>query len=231
MRKLWTLLLLVLFTVANRTALAADATDEPRPTALTRPAMKILIEDMKSRKPRIPLPELTAEDKENLGERGGGYEGRLRYHYMPGGVGRGGGGGGFGGAGFGRAAGRAGGGTRDPNVSLDDTFKVQLFWIVCRANNCQYCQGHQESKLLRAGQTEDQIYKLDGKWEDFKPTERALFTVAKKLAASPVVLTDAEVDEAVKLAGPRDVVQLVSYTTNRAAFDRITEAVGLPLDK
>ena len=33
----------------------------------------------------------------------------------------------------------------------------------------------------------------------------------RKLAASPVVLTDDDVAEAVKLAGPRDVVQLISY--------------------
>ena len=60
--------------------------------------------------------------------------------------------------------------------------------------------------------------------------ERALFTVARKLAASPVVLTDDDVALALKLAGPRDVVQLISYVTNRASFDRITEAAGLQLE-
>ena len=57
-----------------------------------------------------------------------------------------------------------------------------------------------------------------------------MFTVAKKLGASPVVLTDSEVAEAVRLAGPRDVVQTVSYTTNQASFDRLTEAAGLPVE-
>ena len=51
------------------------------------------------------------------------------------------------------------------------------------------------------------------------------------LAATPVVLTDDDVALAVKLAGPRDVVQLVSYTTGRAALNRITLAAGLPLEK
>ena len=80
------------------------------------------------------------------------------------------------------------------------------------------------------GQSEDQIFALDGDWSEFTPVEKSLFTVAKKLAASPVVLTDEEVTAAVKLAGPRDVVQMVSYTTNRAAFDRITEAAGLQVE-
>ena len=55
----------------------------PPPRPLTRPEMKQLLEDMKARKPRIPLPELTEDDKEKLGERGTSYEARLRYHYMP----------------------------------------------------------------------------------------------------------------------------------------------------
>jgi hypothetical protein len=45
-----------------------------------------------------------------------------------------------------------------------------------------------------------------------------------------VVLTDEEVARAVKLAGPRDVVQLIHYVTLRASFDRITEAAGLRLE-
>src|SRR5205085_2523709 len=110
---------------------------------------KKYLEDMKARKPRLPLPPLTDAEKEKLGERGMGYEARLRYHYMPGGEGRG----GRGGFGFSRDP--------EPNMSLDHAFKTQLFWIVCRTNNCQYCQGHQENKLLRAGLKEDEIAALD----------------------------------------------------------------------
>ena len=77
----------------------------------------------------------------------------------------------------------------------------------------------------------NQIYALDGDWKGFTPAERAQFTLAKKVAASPVVLTDDDVAAAVKLAGPRDVVQLINYVTLRASFDRITEAAGLRLEK
>ena len=99
---------------------------------------------------------------------------------------------------------------------------------------------HAPSQRLRdAAETGDsevvetiaQIYKLDGDWKEFTPTERAMFTVAKKLAASPVVLTDDDVTAAVKAAGARDVVQLVTYVTTVASFDRITEAAGLRIEK
>src|SRR4051812_16024141 len=102
-------------------ARAEEPGTSPLPVPLTRPEMKKYLEDMKSRTPRIPLPELTDADREKLGERGTGYEQRLRYHYMPGNAGRG-------GFGFSRE--------RDPNLSLDGAFKTELFWIVCRANNC-----------------------------------------------------------------------------------------------
>src|ERR1700722_20931919 len=79
---------------------AEEPSTSPRPIPLTRPEMKKFLEDMKKRQPRIPLPELTAEEKAKLGERGGGYESRLRALYLAGagGGGLGGGGGGPGGA-------------------------------------------------------------------------------------------------------------------------------------
>jgi hypothetical protein len=101
---------------------------KPLPTPLTRPDMKQMLEDLKGRKPRFTLPPLTEAEKAKLGEskfgeRGRGYEGRLRSLYMPGGEGRG-------GIGFAREA--------DPKMSLSYEFKTQLFWIVSRTNNCQY---------------------------------------------------------------------------------------------
>ena len=95
----------------------------PLPTPLTRPDMKQMLEDLKTRTPRFELPPLTEAEKEKLGERGGGYEGRLRALYMPGSENRG-------GFGFSREA--------DPKMSLTYEFKTQLFWIVSRTNNCQY---------------------------------------------------------------------------------------------
>ena len=81
------------------------------------------LEDLKARKPRIPLPDLTDEEKGKLGERAADYEARLRFHYLPAGDSRG-------GFGFSREP--------DPNMSLDYAFKTELFWIVSRTNNCHY---------------------------------------------------------------------------------------------
>jgi hypothetical protein len=114
---------------------------------------------------------------------------------------------------------------------LKPLLKAQVSWIVARQDRAWYALGLAKDRLRKLGLTEDQVYALDGDWSTYTPTEAALFTVARKLAASPVVLTDDDVANAVKLAGPRDVVQLVTYTTNCASFDRITEAVGLRLEE
>lgn len=197
--------------------------DDPRPVAPTRPEMKQLIEDMKARKPRIPLPELTAEDKEKLGERGGGYEGRLRYHYMPAGVGNA-----FGFGGGGRPGGGGGGGGGDSEATLDNTFKVQLFWLVCRANNCQYCQGHQESKLLRAGQTEDQIAALDGDWAEFTDAQKTAFAFARKITYEPHTLTDADVAGLKKHYKDAQILEMVLSIAGNNAINRWKEGTGVP---
>ncbi len=106
-----------------------DFTSAPLPTPLTRPEMKQALEDLKHRKIRIPLPELTDEDKARLGDRASSYESRLRYHYSPGGDEQRGG-----------ARRGAGGFSRepDPSMTLSYELKTMLFWIVSRSNNCLY---------------------------------------------------------------------------------------------
>lgn len=206
---------------------AEDPASAPRPIPLTRPEMKRLIEEMKARTPRIPLPELTAEDKEKLGDRAASYESRLRFHYMPAGEN-----GAFGG-GRGTGSRGAGGGTggavaANPDATLDNTFKVQLFWIVCRANNCQYCQGHQESKLLRAGQKEDQIAALDGDWSEFSPAEKTAFVFARKITYEPYRIGDADIEGLRKHYKDAQILEMILSVAGNNAINRWKEGCGIP---
>jgi hypothetical protein len=113
---------------------------------------------------------------------------------------------------------------------LTPVLKAQVSWIIARPDRAWYAAGRAQKRLKELEQTDDQIYTLDGDWKEFTPAERSLFTLARKLAATPVVLTDDDVDAALNLTGPREVVQLISYVTGRASFDRITEAAGLQLE-
>ena len=113
---------------------------------------------------------------------------------------------------------------------LQPLLKAQISWIIARQDRAWYAVAQSKQRMTDLGWSDDKIYSLDGDWAEFTPAERSLFTLARKLAATPVVLTDADVAEAVKQAGPRDVVQTISYTANRASFDRITESAGLKVE-
>jgi alkylhydroperoxidase family enzyme len=114
---------------------------------------------------------------------------------------------------------------------LKPLLKAQLSWIVARQDRAWYAAGLARQRLHDLGWSDEQVYRLDGSWKEFTPADRALFTVARKLAASPIVLTDDDVVEALKQTSPRAVVQTINYTAGRAMFDRVTEAAGLRLEK
>lgn len=119
----------------------------------------------------------------------------------------------------------------DAGGDLAPRLKAQVSWIVARQDRAWYAAGEARKRLRELGLSDEEIYRLDGSWEAYTPAERALFTVARHLAAAPIVLTDDGVAAALKLAGPRQVVQLIAYTTGRAFFDRVTDAAALQLEE
>lgn len=118
----------------------------------------------------------------------------------------------------------------DEMGDLSPLLKAQVSWIIARQDRAWYALQQAKTRLQELGLSDDQIYCLDANWTEYTPTERALFTLARNLAASPIVVTDNDVAAALELTGPREVVQLISYTTNRSYFDRFTEAAGLGSD-
>jgi hypothetical protein len=200
---------LVLFSVAA--AVAAD--DAPRPTPVTRPAMKRMLEGMKTRQERIPLPDLTDAEKAAAAEEPTAllYENRLRALYLPGTELRG-------YLGFGGTAPKRPNAPPpkvviepDPAVTLDYGFKTRLFWIASRVNNCQYCLGHQESKLLAVGMTDDDLARLDTDWSGFPENEQAAFTLARKLT----------------LASGKEILEIALSVGGNNAINRWKEGIGV----
>jgi alkylhydroperoxidase family enzyme len=113
---------------------------------------------------------------------------------------------------------------------LSPILKAQVSWIIARQDRAWYAVGEAQQRLRKLGWSDEQIDALDGDWQEFTPAERAQFTLARNLAASPIVLADEDVSKALEHTSPREVVQLVTYTTTRSFFDRVTEAAGLRLD-
>ncbi|MFO1066685.1 MAG: hypothetical protein U0892_22735, partial [Pirellulales bacterium] len=123
----------------------------------------------------------------------------------------------------------------EKELQLDDLTRAQMAWVIARQNGAWYSLSEAQSRLVALGQKPEQIAELEG-WEfsgargSLSDKQVALLTIAKNLGASPVVLTDEQVAEALKQSSPRDVVQAVHYTAMRSLFDRFTEAAALPAD-
>ncbi|MEN9666786.1 MAG: hypothetical protein RLZZ326_3149 [Planctomycetota bacterium] len=204
--------------------------DAPRATPVTRPAMKRMLEGMKTRQERIPLPDPTEAEKAAAADDATAlsYENRLRNLYLPGTELRG-------YLGFGGTAPKRPGAPApkvviepDPAVTLDYGFKTRLFWIAARVNNCQYCLGHQESKLLAVGMSDDDLARLDTDWSGFPANEQAAFTLARKLTLAPGTLTDADVAACLEHFTPKEVIEMSLSVGGNNAINRWKEGIGVP---
>ncbi|MFO0941138.1 MAG: hypothetical protein U0930_10250 [Pirellulales bacterium] len=207
----------------------ANTDEQPRLTPMTRAAMKQYLEDLKYRKLRIPLPELSDAEKKRALEdpRAGGYESRLRSNYLTDATNAY--------LTFGGSPAR--GFPNNPNrpnqpteskLTLDYGFKVRMFWIAARANNCQYCLGHQESKLLAEGMTEDAIASLDSDWSQFPDKERVAFALAKKLTSQPYTVTDKDIDDCRHFYSDLQIIEMIGSVAGNNAINRWKEGAGIP---
>jgi alkylhydroperoxidase family enzyme len=195
----------------------------------TRPEMKKRIEALKEREARIPLPPLTAEEVAE--GRRSVNNGRLRSLYLPESWQ----------ANRSSTAGTAGQRRPNPqnvNATLnqqqqapDYAFKTRLFWIVSRTNDCQYCLGHQELKLKRAGMTDDQIASLDCKWTAFPADEQAAMRFARKATLTPHLVTDGDIQALKQHFKDEQVIDIVQTVAGYNSTNRWTASTGIPQDK
>jgi alkylhydroperoxidase family enzyme len=216
---------------AARAADEPDAQDGPSKVAATRQELKEQLERSKESRPRLPLPPPTeaeiaeakarAESSRGAGlprGMGGGIvnNGRLRQLHLDASL---------------LGPGASGSREPDPAMSVDNTFKTMLFWIVSRANNCTYCQGHQEVKLTGDGVKEDTIAALDGDWSEFTPAERAAFAFARKLTYEPHSLTDADIDRLRPHYKDLQILEILMTVAGNNATNRWTGPLAIPQEK
>ena len=214
-------------------AQAGEPDRVPKVVPQTRPEMKVLLEGLKLRSARLPLPELPP----NVGNgdlRATVNNGRMRNHYLPiewqNTLG----------ANRSRSASSTSGNTasrtpgfatNEPGMTLDYAFKTRLFWLVSRLNNCQYCLGHQEHKLHTAGMDEDSIAALDSDWSQFPASEQAAFEFTRRLTVFPHDLSDADIIALRPHFTETQIVELVLTVSGNNSTNRWTDSLGIPQDQ
>jgi len=182
---------------------------EPKPVPVTRAEVKEALEGHKKATPRLPMPPADPDNPQARVNNG-----LLRSYYL---------------AHLGTSGTPAGTGREpDPAMTIDSTFKVKLFWVTSRANNCYYCLGHQELKLSAAGQTDDQIAALDGDWAALPEAERVAAQFAANLTAAPHAVTDADLDLLKKHYTPTQVSEIVVTVAGYNSTNRWTDGLNIP---
>lgn len=184
----------------------------PKPVATTRPELKQQLEALKGRTPRLPLPPLTEAEKAASKTKIVVSNGRARQLYLP-------------------KSWYAADFLPDPEARLDNTFKVRLFWIVSRCNNCLYCLGHQEHRLLHMGMNEDQIAALDSEWSLFPEPEQAAMRFTRKLTLTPHLIDDEDLASLKTHFSNDEVIELVYTVSFFNSVNRWTDSLGLPQDQ
>lgn len=204
---------------------AEDASNQPKNIPATREEIKDALNQLKFRKPRLPLPPPTAEELKAAKERGSASglgtgiinNARMRQLHLPEELKT-------------NNPPRPQGNPRerDPNQIFDYAFSTELFWIVSRVNNCHYCLGHQEHKLLSAGLTDDRIAALDGDWEQFTPAEQAAFAFTRKLTFEPHRIGDEDIAKLKVHYNDAQVFEIISLVSRYNSTNRWTDSLGIP---
>jgi alkylhydroperoxidase family enzyme len=208
--------------VASPFALQAqEPSATPKVVPATRPEMKIALEALKERTPRLPL----APPSEGSG---GVNNGRMRGQYIP----QAWGGGGRNRPQAGQTAGEARPRQGNNGTStFDSVFTTSMFWVVSRANNCHYCLGHQELKLKNDGVEDDKIAALDSDWSGYDPRMQAALAYTRKLTLEPQLIGDADIAALKKQFSDAEIIALTLTIGRFNATNRWTDGTGIPQDK
>ena len=187
--------------------LAAEETaNEIRPIPATRPEMKAALEALKDRQPRLPAPAVKDGTPANAD---------TPARHLPDSWG------GEGGLGS----------LRQSNNRANYFFSDPCFWVVSRGNNCQYCLGHQELRLLASGMPDDTVAALDCDWSQFDPRQQAALAFARKLTLEPEYVGDDDVDRLKQRFSDPEIIELVFAIAGFNAINRWTDGMGLPLER
>lgn len=217
--------LILLLSLHSQSIGRANEPDSPKPIPQSRKSMLEALEKLKSRTPRLPLPESQATQNDTaVNDRPGititsaprslgvVNNGRMRALYLP------------------EELSRRTSSPADPKnaSSIDYRFATELFWIVSRVNNCHYCLGHQEDKLLQAGMSESELLLLDTDWSDFKPKQQAALEFAKKLTHQPHLIDRSDIEAMLAHYSTSEILEIAFLIGRYNATNRWTDSLGIP---
>ncbi len=189
----------------------------PKPVPESRLEMLKALDALKHRQARLPLPPADADAVEappasgSVGGLGVVNNGRMRSLYLPP-----------------ELQLRRAASARSSQTNLSYEFATELFWIVSRVNNCHYCLGHQENKLLNVGVSEATLLDLDTDWSSFPLPQRAAFAFARKLTHAPHAVGDQDIESLRAHFNDDEILEMAFLVGRYNSTNRWTDSLGIP---
>lgn len=184
----------------------ASEPDNPKPIPQSRRVMLEALDKLKSRPARLPLPDSQSTTPDLVNNA------RMRKQYLP------------------EELSRRANPTANPTNPTDASyrFSTELFWVVSRINNCHYCLGHQEGKLLKVGATETDLLALDTDWSQFTPKHQAALLFTAKLTHQPHLINRADIDSMRSHYTDGEILEIAFLVGRYNATNRWTDSLGIP---
>ncbi len=118
----------------------------------------------------------------------------------------------------------------------DRVFEESLFWVQTRELECNYCMGHCEMLLEVAGLDHGEVVRrtatLAGNdWSLFSPQEQRAFLYARKLTATPWLLTASDYAVLVRDFGERIAISTFWWLCRGLYMTRVSDGFQLPLER
>jgi alkylhydroperoxidase family enzyme len=118
----------------------------------------------------------------------------------------------------------------------DRVFEESLFWVQTRELECNYCMGHCEMLLEVAGLDQGEVVRrtstLAGNdWSMFSPQEQRAFLYARKLTATPWLLTASDYAVLVRDFGERTAMSTFWWLCRGLYMTRVSDGFQLPLER
>jgi alkylhydroperoxidase family enzyme len=210
--RIWTSILLAI--CGWNLASAQDrAADQPKPIPGTRAETKAALQRLQDRQPRLPVPDnVPVVNPDPSRPASNVINGRARRFYLP------------------EAWLKSERLGNEANALVPYELKTQCFWIVSRGNNCHYCLGHQEHKLMAAGLSDNQIAALDRDWEQLDAKTRKAVELARKMTLLPFAMTEQDIQSLRPEFTDPEIIELVYAISRFNSMNRWTDSVGLPQD-
>jgi AhpD family alkylhydroperoxidase len=178
---------------------------QPKPIPVDRAQAKRALEALKDRQPRLPLAPPTEEEKQSWGVQAIVTNGLARRRYLP-------------------ETWFAADFGQDPLMLLEYPLKTKCFWVVSRANNCQYCLGHQEHKLTAIGMTDAQLAGLDAGGPDEDGRTRACLEAARRITLEPHLWSGSDLELLREQMTDEQIIEMVYTISMFNSVNRWTDS-------